>query len=119
MSQYVQHISGQGEKFLITDYPDPIYPTEAYWRVVEGALTYWLPRGEYRLCEPPEQWVDVTEQCVTGTIYQGIAIGTQQITGSPASGYRLRKIRIWIDGTELGQAVKVQQWAFIVERKEP
>lgn len=60
--QYVQHISGQGEKWALceieqqSDWPSWVAPhTEK-----KGGLLY-LPKSEYVLCDPPEQWVDVTD----------------------------------------------------------
>lgn len=45
MKQYVQHISGQGEKWLVySEYTDG-------WKIL--GRTYFLPKSEYRLCEPP------------------------------------------------------------------
>jgi hypothetical protein len=55
IQQYVQHISGQGEKWLVySEYTDG-------WKVL--GRTYFLPKSEYRLCEPSERWVDVTGEC--------------------------------------------------------
>ena len=67
MRKYVQHISGQGEKWEVwvpTDGGD--YDDKKQWLVKEptqSTLIYYLPRSEYREVLAPEKWVDVTEQC--------------------------------------------------------
>ncbi len=56
--QYVQHMSGQGEKWhvLVENAHDWIVETPP------GSLSnYHLPKSEYGLCEPLGRWVDVTK----------------------------------------------------------
>lgn len=58
MKQYVQHISGQGEKWEV------VFVDELEYEVVAKSGNdgnHWLPTSEYRLCDPPEEWEDVTE----------------------------------------------------------
>lgn len=65
MSQkrYVQHISGQGEKWEI----QPQYDSHGldYWvvfnRATEYRSTLHLPKSEYLICDPPETWEDGTQ----------------------------------------------------------
>jgi hypothetical protein len=51
--QWVQHISGIGEKYEVRDY-------DQVWLVRTGEKSpdYYLPKSEYRLCPPPEVWRD-------------------------------------------------------------
>jgi hypothetical protein len=106
--KWVQHISGQGEKWEVVQ----DYPTTSQWGVKVGkgfaAYYHWLPKSEYRLCEPPEVWVDVTDQCViteSGLVRLDHENGTHTYASS-TSGYRFRKIVI------------PEGYAFIVERKQ-
>lgn len=58
--RWVQHISGQGEKWEVQEeYGD------TQWKVVRiipkasqkiGMTFHYLPKSEYRLCETPERW---------------------------------------------------------------
>ena len=57
--RYVQRISGQGEKWLIiTEVPHGWKVAIADGRAM-GTET-WFPKSEYRLCDPPEGWEDVS-----------------------------------------------------------
>lgn len=49
MKNYVQHISGQGEKWPIVG---TYHPSCDYW-LGEGAVM--LPKSEYKECDPPEE----------------------------------------------------------------
>lgn len=59
--KWVQHISGQGEKWEVTKDKQPML----CWRVKlkdDRAIYYGLfPRSEYHLCDSPEQWENVTK----------------------------------------------------------
>lgn len=59
--RYVQHISGQGRKWEILS--DCCHESE--WRVKAKTHEYYhdLPKSEYILCDPPEEWEDVTREC--------------------------------------------------------
>lgn len=61
--QYVQHVSGQGEKWQLDDQSAGM-DNRQDWRVLakDHSFYHLLPKSEYRLCEPPEQWMDVTER---------------------------------------------------------
>lgn len=54
--RWVQHISGQGEKWEVTD-----NSCSLCWHTLGGTGALHLPKSEYVLCEPPERWVDVTK----------------------------------------------------------
>lgn len=70
--QWVQHISGQGEKWSVYDDMGDCWCT---W-----GTCYKLPKSEYRLCEPPgpkwkpvdNSFVDVKLINADGTIQFGI-----------------------------------------------
>lgn len=112
---WVQHKSGHGEKFEAWELGSP---THNYWKDVytihrHGQPSYFLPKSEYIECEPPETWVDVTEECHAGTKAEGEFIcvihkGTDII--STPNWYRLRKIDV-LDCAQV-------KCAFIVERKQ-
>ena len=103
MSQpiYVRHISGQGKIYKVFD---------------GGFITAWLvdnyqlPKDEYVVCEPPEPWEDVTNQCeldglrmyIPGGDHYGYLDTAHLFTKTK---YRLRKINLW------------EAHYFIVERK--
>ncbi len=70
--RYVQHISGVGKKWeLLGEAP----VTLLGWSVEESGLSLYLPKSEYRLCDPPEQWVDVTGECATSSTNDMIHLG--------------------------------------------
>lgn len=114
MSKWVQHKSGQGEKWELTEEQSSTYGT-VEWRVKAKEHEYFheVPKSEYVLVDPPEQWEDITGQCVwTDSNYHECYI---KVTPSgdrieaqiePPCPYRVRKI----DGPHNGPA-------FIVERK--
>lgn len=123
--QYVQHISGQGEKWELFD--DPCDPEEIDWQVksCQENNFYYLPKSEYRLCSPPELWRpelwrDVTEDVDIrgGMNKSGAPVPNEfvyhnnfHLANLVCGGkYRLRKVQLWTqyDG---------RQWAFIVEQK--
>jgi hypothetical protein len=57
--QWVQHISGQGEKWEVEGrYTDAAWKVHAKDKTV--TLAHYLPKSEYRLCDPTEQWEAVT-----------------------------------------------------------
>lgn len=114
--KWVQHISGQGEKWGIVD----LWPNHPHlWRVIDhqnkqhGDGCAWFPKSEYILCDPPEEWEDVTGECewmnsgseLTATIYHlGHCLTANR-------GYRFRKVKLAeLDG--------FTREAFIVERKK-
>ncbi len=115
--KWVQHISGQGEKWEVDD--ECHY--DGCWSVFKkkGRLTdhYFLPLSEYRLCEPPEEWEDVTFQTRvvhhgehSGLVCDGEAVRIQE------GKYRLLKVELAKpEPNILGYS---QQWAFVVERRK-
>ena len=63
-TRWVQHISGQGLKWAIDERIADGDPD--IWMVSQGGAhdrRMYVPKLEYRLCEPSEQWVDVTGDC--------------------------------------------------------
>ena len=111
--QYVQHISGQGEKWevlkLTLGGDDgsgwPVRSKENF------RSSYTLPKSEYVLCEPPPpvvQWKDVTAECEvneSGWITHHDRLTTQD------NGYRRRKVQLEYP---LGASFP---WAIIIEQK--
>jgi hypothetical protein len=53
---WIQHISGQGKRYWAEQSPDG-----KTWFV--RTHDYYLPIVEYKICSPPERWVDVTGKC--------------------------------------------------------
>jgi hypothetical protein len=111
MSQWVQHISGQGEKWPVTTTDDYGYQVDK--KDGKRADFYDLPKSEYCLCEPPEQWVDVTQDCSVKDFpeYSQLMHGHQPVKVQNGQ-YRFRKVQICEKSTSL-------QWVFIVERMQP
>ena len=87
---YVRHISGQGKSYKVI--PDTL---NNFWIVGAHPILY-LPKDEYVVCEPPEQWEDVTSLCeVDGVrIYMPGLHHNDYIDANPyitGVKYRLRK----------------------------
>jgi hypothetical protein len=61
MSQWVQHISGQGRTFKVLQ--DSGFCWKAHLSDLEQDC--WIPKSEYILCEPPEKMVVCTRDEVT------------------------------------------------------
>ena len=123
--QYVQHKSGVGEKWELAAMQQS--PNWKAWvaphNEKDGGLLY-LPKSEYLICEPPEEWRDVT-----GRLTAGIPGNFWQYwnDGGPGMlainnelGYRLRKVPVvQVDHIET-RSISIPysvQWAFIVEKK--
>jgi hypothetical protein len=101
--QWVCHISGQGDKWKVL----LEISSRSQWQVEAGDASdcwYYLPKSEYRLCEPPDVWEDVTEECEvrSGKVWHE---GCRVLLPENWDRYRMRKAKL-CDG-----------WAFIVEKK--
>ncbi len=126
--RYVQHVSGQGEKWAIIDGGDGIGEYLHEWCVHAKSECvknghHWLPKSEYRLCAPPERWVDVTEQCEWDggyALFQRKANSLGDKIVNSANGYRIRKVQL-ADPDEHCDYTKSTplQWAFLIERRQP
>jgi len=61
--KWVQHKSGQGEKWQVDSYYDD---HEMFWRVRTKPTivdyVYRLPKSEYIECDPPEVWEECTRE---------------------------------------------------------
>lgn len=90
------------------------------WRSAshDGFYAYFLPKSEYRLCDPPDKWVDVTEHC--DAALDGFGNHTICVKGGflmkaedrllSRKSFRIRKAIVHHDG--------IPCHAFIVEKKE-
>lgn len=118
--QYVQHKSGQGEKwkFPADQRVCNITPNHPHFVAVDhlngGELC--LPKSEYVLCDPPEVWKDVTNECrVSPDITCGRTVMRQGISALRVAmidnDYRFNKVQLY--GYPLGDP----RWAFIIEKK--
>ena len=111
MSQYVQHISGRGQRWKVRS-EELHYCVTTCWQVENGDEgPAYLPKSEYRLCDPPERWVDVTTDCDIGVSTLLYCKG-QLVCQS--GGYRLRKVELSQQPVGL-----TPQWVFLVEHQEP
>ena len=119
--QWVQHMSGQGEKWqLVMPHEESCHPSSWHAKTPlhEGKL--FLPKSEYHLCDAPEVWVDVTEQISNErkdgpyTRWDHVGEWGMVLTVAGNSPYRLRKVKLFTTSkrTEF-------QEAFIVEKKQP
>jgi hypothetical protein len=117
--KYVQHKSGQGEKWKVYEesylnwFCMPLKPSE------EGR--HYLPKSEYLEVPAPEVWKDVTSECETfeDDAFNGLShkrVSRYQTTRWGDGFYRLRKVPI-CTGNGPGHKV-TEQWAFIVEKKQ-
>lgn len=113
VTQWVQHMSGQGEKWEIRgDQTD----RHGWWVARDlSAEIVRLPKSEYVPCSPPERWEDVTEECepqANGEIWHMHNHRRSGIYVGQANGYRLCKVQF-----PSNENVNFKKWAFIVERK--
>ena len=62
MSKWVRHLSAHGKRWKVVEH----FATQAAWCVFSepGSVEFYhyLPRSEYTLCDPPEEWEDVTAE---------------------------------------------------------
>ena len=118
MSRWVQHKSGQGEKWEVLETKTGFEEFE--WRVKANSHCYHhdLPKSEYIECPPPEEWEDVTAECDWGSAGEGLEAtifhsGLRLLAGR---GYRLRRVKLY--PAELGTGDNRTKWAFIVEKRK-
>lgn len=112
--RYVQHKSGQGEKWPVTKEYTNIYQCEWPSHPYNKEASICLPKSEYIPCDPPETWRDVTAD----SSYNDSEPGRASITHYGPfnrvcvidTGYRLRKLLF----TNAG----MPREGFIVERKD-
>ena len=113
--KWVQHISGQGEKWEVyTTYENDLWIVQAPKGSRIGTRPY-LPKSEYRLCDPPEQYVDITAEfkftvdadAVTHIVHDG---KTVFVTAWNGAGYRLKKV-------DARQRPFIPPVFFVVEKK--
>lgn len=117
MSQWVQHISGQGEKWQVHNETFPATTREEWCvRAKLGGLHY-LPKSEYVPVpvEPEKVWRNVTSECEFAERGNHLILPCHVVPGAKTytklpDGYRLRKVKGWPNG----ESPKV--WFFIVER---
>lgn len=111
MSEWIQHISGQGQKYK----RHPMGDTSISWCVESGFedYTFKLPLADYVICNPPEAWKDVTGDC---TISSHNPL-QYDLPGKSINfaNYRLRKVPFC--GADSGVHEPEKRWAFIVEKR--
>ena len=115
-ARWVQHVSGQGEKLKIYGRSDFAWCVSRAGGI-DQAL-YYLPLSEYRLCDPPEAWKDVTAAVQYAEDKFGIgrfSNGDESIhtAMSCSTKYRFRKVLLAGSLDNL-----IGRYAFIVERRE-
>ena len=94
MSKWVQHISGQGEKWEVGNEISVGARTVGV-KAKHGSGYYTLPIDEYRECSPPETWIECTREAVricnfSATQLVRVAYGAQpaEYCGILNGGYR-------------------------------
>ena len=110
MSQWVQHISGQGEKWPL-EQPASVSSSGFYSRNKSGQA-FFLPKPDYILCDPPEVWTDVAHECelkIDMLSRQQIWHGGICVDG--AVGYRFKKEQCFHENG-------LPRHAFIVEKRK-
>lgn len=117
-TRWVQHVSGQGEKFELK--ADRLHEGVAWMAKIAGTpdnncMSWYLPKSEYVLCDPPEVWRDVTAECTFDDEHRLLPrnVGSDTVVnvGQIQRNYRLRKVPVFKTGST--------SWAFIVEHKQP
>ena len=107
--KWVQHISGQGQKWEVTGGLDK---QDIFWECYyeKPSHHFDLPKSEYRECEPPEKWEDVTDRCCISCDGKNLRLtfADMRCTDLP-QGYRFRKVCVCDQ--------VMPDVAFIVERK--
>ena len=108
--QYVQHISGQGEKWEVVseDFFTSLFEWKVRMKSLQDDPFHWLPKSEYRLCPAPEAWKDVTEECV---LDERGAVMHKGFNTFGDEKYRRRKVCLKTFGHAGGQ------WFVIIEQK--
>ncbi len=114
--QYVQHMSGQGPKYLILEgrptwMRDACIVSCSEWAVQGPISQHLLPKSDYHVCDPPEVWEDVTGECSISSWCGGHPQLIHDNRPVPGNGYRVRKV-------QAKEALLPNSWAFIVERKK-
>jgi hypothetical protein len=122
---WVQHKSGQGEKWEVIGASGFTPQSEQSWCVERGGFCFNLPKSEYIECELPEEWEDVTNQCDVFTkgggeiICIGHAAGAYGDVLAHPELYRLRKVDLLrCEGDPFAMSSYKTVQAFIVERKK-
>ncbi len=130
MSKWVQHFSGQGAKWeLSCDAEQDSNNKQAHWRIPFNKYGInFLPKSEYVECPPPEEWIDVSEDCQVdhavilkpvepdgrlSILHKVDAMRSIDIFHpGNKDNYRLRKVHVhWIEGSN-------KEHAFIVEKRQ-
>ena len=62
MSKWVQHISGQGQKWEVENDIDT-FEYQVHSKDKRLTMFHYFPTSEYVPCAPPEEWEDVTAEC--------------------------------------------------------
>jgi len=108
---WVKHISGQGEKWAVQRIVNDFYVVMK--RTPKEDFFWWLPKSEYRPCEPPDPtWRDVTAEC---TVNMHGSIMHNGINTMVSQGYLRRKVQFYSDPS--AATIGEGQWAFIIEKK--
>jgi hypothetical protein len=105
VAKWVQHKSGQGEKYKVVEVQD-----ETVWRHDRplGMADFLLPKSEYLESSPPAiEWIDVTEEYMTNGFVVGLKCSPNEWATPPTD--RLRKIEIPYGVTK--------REVFIIERR--
>ena len=106
MSKWVQHKSGQGERWEVANEWHEIWDCTP---LLACRYAIYLPKSEYVEVSPPKVWEDVTEMITVQVKADSCSIGYRD--GHPmlwcSQGYRIMKVK--------GYDVKPTGWAFVME----
>lgn len=94
--QYVQHVSGQGEKFEVGESAH-LYKEMWVLEKRHDGLRPCVPKSEYQICEPPEKWVSHIEEVRLSLVKHPRCLElepTQQVSVYLPEGYCWR----WFQG---------------------
>lgn len=107
MAQWVQHKSGQGQKWEVVGTHPHNYEVLA---THTAGCSHWLPKSEYVLCDPPERWENITDNCEYINPLDGVARLVHDEKPVLAKECRIRKVPV--------TQVQGSHFAFIIEKKE-
>jgi hypothetical protein len=114
--RYVQHISGQGQKWEVVCERSDEW---AVWMQDKKDMHY-IPLSEYRLCDTPEVWEDVTEYIEPSPVsgnWSNVQNGNT-VLGVSEPDYRIRKVSVFAFARPIIDPAQREMCAFVVEKRK-
>lgn len=108
MKRYVQRKGGQGEKWEVSGEGGHTIDQELFFVAFRDGVCFHLPKSDYVLCEPPEEWEDVTGRVIESSTPGNWMLDGRDILGLD-EGVRLKRIDLMYEGCDYA-------YAFLIER---